>query len=144
MLTFHCLPCSILEISQSTFHQIIKNCIFLKSAQNGLFKNVQDGISRPLGSREIPKIKVATVFLKLPYGHIADKGTSPLNELLFCVGQDAPLKLPYGHIAYKGTSPLHELLFCVGQDTPLKLSYGHIAYNGTSPHHGLFLCANSD
>ena len=30
---------------------------FLKSTQKGLLKNVQDGISRPLGSREITKSK---------------------------------------------------------------------------------------
>ena len=36
--------------------------IFLKSTQNGLLKNVKDGISRPLGSREIQKkTKVDTV-----------------------------------------------------------------------------------
>ena len=29
------------------------------------------------------------------------------------------MKLPYGHIACKDTSPLHELLFCVEQDPPL-------------------------
>ena len=50
---------------------------------------------------------------KLPYGHIAHRGTSPLHERLFCVGKDPSLKLPYIHIAHKGTSPLHELLFCV-------------------------------
>ena len=30
---------------------------FLKSTRKGLLKNVQDGISRPLGSREINKAK---------------------------------------------------------------------------------------
>ena len=48
-------PCSILTISHFIFHQIIKNWIFLKSTQKGLLKNVQDGISRPLGSRDINK-----------------------------------------------------------------------------------------
>ena len=50
-----------MEISQSRFQQMIKNWIFLKSTQKGLLKNVQDGISRPLASREIQEIKVATV-----------------------------------------------------------------------------------
>ena len=58
---FQCLPCSILEISHSRSHQIIKNGIFLKSTQKGLLKNVQDGISRPLRSREIKKTRVETV-----------------------------------------------------------------------------------
>ena len=43
----------------SEFHKIIKNWIISKSTQNGPLKNVQDGISRPLGSRE--KKKVYTV-----------------------------------------------------------------------------------
>ena len=43
------------------FHQRIKSWIFLKSTQKGLLKNVQDGISRPLGSREIQKTKVGTI-----------------------------------------------------------------------------------
>ena len=33
----------------------------MKSTQKGLLKNVQDGISRPIGSQEIQEIKVATV-----------------------------------------------------------------------------------
>ena len=65
----------------------------------------------------------------LPYGHIARKGTSPLHELFFCVGQDAPYNLPYSHIARKGTSPLHELIFYVGQDALLKLPYGFLPRN---------------
>ena len=55
--------CSILTISHSIFHRKIKNWIFLKSTRNGLLKNVQYGISRPLGSREIQKTKVAPVLL---------------------------------------------------------------------------------
>jgi hypothetical protein len=39
----------------------MKNWIFLKSTQKGLLKNVQDGFSKPLGSREIQETKVATV-----------------------------------------------------------------------------------
>ena len=35
--------------------------MFLKSTQKGLLKNVQAGICRPLGSREIQETKVATV-----------------------------------------------------------------------------------
>ena len=38
-----------------------KKLKFLKSTQNGLLKNVQDEISRPLGSREIHKTKAETV-----------------------------------------------------------------------------------
>ena len=34
--------------------------IFLKSTCKGMLKNVQDGISRPLVSREIQKTKVET------------------------------------------------------------------------------------
>ena len=49
-----------------------------------------------------------------------------LHELLFCVGQDSPLKLPYGHIARKGTSPLHELLLCADGDYFLILHCDHI------------------
>ena len=51
------LPSSILSISRSRFHQIITNLIVLKSTRKGLLKNVQDGISRPLVSREINKAK---------------------------------------------------------------------------------------
>ena len=54
-------PRSILPISRSKFHRIIKNWIFSKSTRNGLLKNVQDGISMPIGSREIQITKVDTV-----------------------------------------------------------------------------------
>ena len=50
-------PCSILPKTHSRLDQIIKNQIFLKFTWKGLLKNVQDGISRPLGSREIQKTK---------------------------------------------------------------------------------------
>ena len=50
-----------MQISQSRFHQIIKKGIFFKSTRKGQLKNVQDGISRRLGSREIQKTKVGTV-----------------------------------------------------------------------------------
>ena len=40
---------------------IIEILIFPKSKEKGLLKNVQDGISRPLKSREIQETKVATV-----------------------------------------------------------------------------------
>ena len=50
-----------LAISWSKFHQIIMKWIFLESTRKGLLKNVQDGIFRRLGSREIKKTKVATV-----------------------------------------------------------------------------------
>ena len=62
------------------------------------------------------------------------------HEQLFCVELEYPLKLPYGYIAYKGTSPLHEQLFCVELDYSLKLPYGHIAYKGTSPLHEKIMC----
>ena len=46
----------------------------MKSTQKGLLKNVQDGISRPLGSREIQKTKVETVFWDtLYFGNILVK-----------------------------------------------------------------------
>ena len=57
----------ILAISRSRFPQFIKNWIVLNSAQKGLLKNVQDRISRPLGSREIHKTKVYTVLLDTLY-----------------------------------------------------------------------------
>ena len=38
-----------------------KKWIFLKSKRKGQFRNVQDGISRPLDSREIKKTKAGTV-----------------------------------------------------------------------------------
>ena len=40
-----------------------------KSTQKVLFKNVQDGISRPLGSREIQKTKVSNVLRDTLYSH---------------------------------------------------------------------------
>ena len=40
---------------------MIKNWIFSKSQRKGLLKNVQDGVSRPLGGQEIQKTKVGTV-----------------------------------------------------------------------------------
>ena len=44
---------STFKISWSKFHRILNNWIFSKSTQKGLLKNVQDGISTPLGSQEI-------------------------------------------------------------------------------------------
>ena len=61
MLSFKKTPYSNLQISQFRFHQIIKKWIFSNSTWKGQLKNVQDGISRPLGSREIHKTKVETV-----------------------------------------------------------------------------------
>ena len=46
---------------------------FLKSMRKGLLKNVQDGISRPLGSREITKSK-GEVFFTHPLGEISSDG----------------------------------------------------------------------
>ena len=40
---------------------MITKMLFSKSAWKGLLKNVQDGISRPRGSRETQKTKVETV-----------------------------------------------------------------------------------
>ena len=40
-----------------------KKRTLLKSTQKRLLKNVQDGISRPLGSQEIQKTKVERVLL---------------------------------------------------------------------------------
>ena len=40
---------------------MIRNWISLESTQIGQLKNVQDGISRPLGSREIQKTNVEPV-----------------------------------------------------------------------------------
>ena len=40
-----------------------KNVIFLKSTQKRLLESAQDGISRPLGSREIQQTKVYTVLV---------------------------------------------------------------------------------
>ena len=45
-----------------------KKIIFLKSTQKGLLKNAQDGISRPLGSREIQKNKSGNRFGGHPVG----------------------------------------------------------------------------
>ena len=56
-----------MQISPARFHQIIKNRIFLKSTRKGQLKNVQDEISRPLGSREIQKTKVETVLRDILY-----------------------------------------------------------------------------
>ena len=56
-----------MPISWSKFHRMIKNWIFSKSTQNGLLKNVQDGISMPIGSREIQKTKVDTVLWDTQY-----------------------------------------------------------------------------
>ena len=43
------------------------NWIVLKSTQKGLLENVKDGISRPIGSREIQKTKVETDLLDTLY-----------------------------------------------------------------------------
>ena len=40
---------------------IFRFAVFLESKRKGLLKNVKDGISRPLGSREIQITKVCTV-----------------------------------------------------------------------------------
>ena len=58
--------CSNLQISQSRFHQIIKRGIFLKSTRKWQLKNVQDGISRLLGIREICQERVYPFFFTHP------------------------------------------------------------------------------
>ena len=50
-----------MQISQSRFSQIIKNEIFSNSTRKGQLENVQDGISRPQGDREIQETKAGTV-----------------------------------------------------------------------------------
>ena len=52
-----------MAICRSRCDQIITKRVFLESTQKGLLKNVQDGVSRPLGSREIQKTKVETVLV---------------------------------------------------------------------------------
>ena len=42
---------------------MIKEWIFRKFTQEGLFKNIQDGIFKPLGSGENQKTKVETVLV---------------------------------------------------------------------------------
>ena len=42
---------------------MIRNWVSLKSTQIGQLKNVQDGFSRPIESREIQKTKVERVLL---------------------------------------------------------------------------------
>ena len=63
---------------------MIKSRIFLKSARKGQLKNVQDGISRPLGGREIQKTKVETVLrdtlYKTPYKKISSFGLENISE----------------------------------------------------------------
>ena len=56
-----------MQISQYRFHQIIEKWTFLNSTRKGQLKNVQDGISRPLGSQEIQKTKVERVLLDTLY-----------------------------------------------------------------------------
>ena len=46
----------------ANFNPRIKVLLFLDSAQQGLFKNVQNNFSRRLGSREIAQTQVLTFF----------------------------------------------------------------------------------
>ena len=46
----------------ANFNPRIKVLLFLDSAQQGLLKNVQNRVSRRLGSREIAKSQVHTFF----------------------------------------------------------------------------------
>ena len=72
------LPSSILPISPSRFHQIIKTWIFLKSTRKGLLKNAQNGFSRPLGNCLI-LCQTLEHFLKHPVHCLFDKN----NNLYF-------------------------------------------------------------
>ena len=59
----------------------------LNSSSKGEFKDVQDGISRPLGSREIQKTKVETVLpdtLYLLIGNTAGIGQDKTDISRFC------------------------------------------------------------
>ena len=71
-----------MQISQYRFHQIIEKWTFLNSTRKGQLKNVQDGISRPLGSQEIQKTKVEHVLLDTLYDVI----TIPLVGLRGVIG----------------------------------------------------------
>ena len=51
----------------SKFHHISTKWIFLECTWRGLLKNVPDGISRRIGSREFQKTKVYTVLLGTLY-----------------------------------------------------------------------------
>ena len=70
-----------MQIFPARFHQKIKSRIFFKSARKGQLKNVQDGISRPLGSREIQKTKVETVLRDTLYN-------APHNYLARLINQN--------------------------------------------------------
>ena len=83
-----------MTISNSIFHQIIKNWIFLKSTRNGLLKNVQYGISRPLGSREIQKTKVANVLRDTLYSRVMENRRTTNRKVTLL--RLPPLKRPHG------------------------------------------------
>ena len=53
----------------------------MKSTQKGLLKNVQDGISRPLGSREIHKAERRRVFLFHPLDDKVPESKDNINEI---------------------------------------------------------------
>ena len=59
MLTF--------KITSLKYFVKITKWIFLESTRKGLLKNVQDGISRPIGSREIHKAKPIGGFFESPF-----------------------------------------------------------------------------
>ena len=69
----------------------------MKSTQIGLLKNVQDGISRPLGSREIQETKVATVLRDTLY--FSDKeGGIKYSQIFF-----------YSQLGNNGLHPLNDI-----------------------------------
>ena len=53
--------------------------IFSNSTWKGQLKNVQDGISRPLGSREIQKTKVETVLWDTLYQNMREQAGAKLR-----------------------------------------------------------------
>ena len=59
--------------------------MFLKYTQKGLLKNVQDGISRPLGSRGIQGTKVATVLRDTLYNHNSHINHRNIDVITGCV-----------------------------------------------------------
>ena len=69
--------------------------MFLKSTQNGLLKNVQQGISRPLGSREIKKKQKWLMFCG---AHCRLCGFSKPIRLFYTIKSDLKWLKYYGNI----------------------------------------------
>ena len=92
---FKRVPCSILTISWSKFNQIKKSLTFLKSTWKGLLKNVQDEISRPLGSREIQKTKALPVLRDTLY-YTWDMSMNNYSLMRKCF----PIRFPIWKLAF--------------------------------------------